>query len=38
MRAKKLNEKEYNELNKDDYYFLYYAPKISDYNFMKKLC
>ena len=35
---KKLNEKEYNELNKDDYYFLYYAPKISDYNFMKKLC
>ena len=35
---KKLNKKEYNELNKDDYFFLYYAPKFSDYNFMKKLC
>ena len=27
---KRLNKKEYNELNKDDYFFLYYAPKISD--------
>ncbi len=35
---KNLNQKEYNSLNKDDYFLLYYAPKFSDYNFIQKLC
>ena len=33
-----LNKKEYIELNKDNYFLLYYAPKFSEYNFIQKLC
>ncbi len=35
---KNLNKKEYIELNKDNYFLLYYAPKFSEYNFIQKLC
>lgn len=35
---KNLSKKNYIELNKDNYFLLYYAPKFSEYNFIQKLC
>ena len=35
---KNFDKKEYNELNKENYFLLYYASKFSNYNFIQKLC
>ena len=37
-KLKNFTKKEYDKLDKNNYFFLYYAPRFSDYNFMQKLC
>ena len=35
---KQYKKEDYMKLNRNNFFLLYYAPKFSDYNFMKKLC